>query len=115
MEGDCNLAISRLDFDATFPAGSTIIACKVTGEELVAWVWYSQRDNKNPWLWRVILGLAIILAWFIPWYLQRNNLILWPFDNVFETLGLGLASVIILFFGLYLWGRIKRGKHSESE
>ena len=82
---------------------------------LVAWVWYSQRDNKNPWLWRVILGLAIILAWFIPWYLQRNNLILWPFDNVFETLGLGLASVIILFFGLYLWGRIKRGKHSESE
>ncbi len=74
---------------------------------LVAWVWYSQRDTKNPWLWRIILGLAIILAWFIPWYLQRSDQIIWPVDNVFATLGLGLVSVAIVFLVLYIWGRMK--------
>jgi 4-amino-4-deoxy-L-arabinose transferase-like glycosyltransferase len=74
---------------------------------LVAWVWYSQRDTKNPWLWRIILGLAIILVWFIPWYLQRSDQIIWPVDNVFATLGLGLVSVAIVFLVLYIWGRMK--------
>jgi 4-amino-4-deoxy-L-arabinose transferase-like glycosyltransferase len=74
---------------------------------LVAWVWYSQRDTKNPWLWRIILGLAIILAWFIPWYLQRSDQIIWPVDNVFATLGLGLVSVAIVFLVIYIWGSMK--------
>jgi 4-amino-4-deoxy-L-arabinose transferase-like glycosyltransferase len=74
---------------------------------LVAWVWYSQRDTKNPWLWRIILGLAIILVWFIPWYLQRSDQIIWPVDNVFATLGLGLVSVAIVFLVLYIWGGMK--------
>jgi 4-amino-4-deoxy-L-arabinose transferase-like glycosyltransferase len=79
---------------------------------LVAWVWYSQRDTKNPWLWRIILGLAIILAWFIPWYLQRSDQIIWPVDNVFATLGLGLVSVAIVFLVLYIWARMKGEKSS---
>jgi 4-amino-4-deoxy-L-arabinose transferase-like glycosyltransferase len=82
---------------------------------LVAWVWYSQRDSKNPWLWRTILGLAIILAWFIPWYLQRSDQIIWPVDNVFTTLGLGLVSVLIVFILLYWWGRGKSKGENRSE
>jgi 4-amino-4-deoxy-L-arabinose transferase-like glycosyltransferase len=71
---------------------------------LVAWAWYAQRENKNPWLWRMVLGLAIILAWFVPWYLQRSDQIIWPIDNVFETLGLGLVSVVVVFLVLHWRG-----------
>jgi 4-amino-4-deoxy-L-arabinose transferase-like glycosyltransferase len=74
---------------------------------LVAWAWYSQRESKNPWLWRMILGLAIILAWFVPWYLQRSDQIIWPIDNVFETLGLGLVTVVVVFLVLHWRGRSK--------
>jgi hypothetical protein len=79
---------------------------------LVAWVWFSQKDSKNPWLWRVIIGLAIILAWFIPWYLQRSDQIIWPVDNVFVTLALGLVSVAVVFLVLFIWGRMKRNNRS---
>ena len=72
---------------------------------LAAWAWYAQRENKNPWLWRMGLGLAIILAWFVPWYLQRSDQIIWPIDNVFETLGLGLVSVVVVFLVLHCRGR----------
>jgi hypothetical protein len=81
---------------------------------LVAWVWYSQRESKNPWLWRTLLGLAIILAWFIPWYLQRSGQIIWPVNNVFVTLGLGLMSVIIVFLALHWRGR-DRGKIIQED
>ena len=75
---------------------------------LVAWVWVVQRSSSNPWLKRAIIGLGIILAWFIPWYLQRRDIIYWPIDNVFETLAYGLATVTILFIGFILWGRIRK-------
>jgi hypothetical protein len=81
---------------------------------LVAWVWYSQRESKNPWLLRIVLALGIILAWYIPWYLQRSDKIFWPIDNVFETLGFGLASVVILYLLLYLRGRRKGEKNLQN-
>ena len=78
---------------------------------LTAWVWYIQRSSNNPWLRRSILGLGIILIWFIPWYLQRSGLITWITDNVFVTLGFGIISVILLYLVLFLWG--KRQKSPE--
>jgi hypothetical protein len=72
---------------------------------LIAWVWYSQKVSRNPWMWRTIIGLAIVLAWFIPWYLQRSDQIFWPISNVFQTLGLGLLSAIIYFLWMYWRGR----------
>ncbi|MBE9474003.1 MAG: glycosyltransferase family 39 protein [Chloroflexi bacterium] len=81
---------------------------------LVAWVWSSQRDSKNPWLWRMVIGLVIILAWFVPWYLQRSGQIIWPINNVFVTLGFGLASVVIVFLWMCLRGR-NRGENVRSQ
>ncbi len=75
---------------------------------LIAWVWYSQRDSKNPWMWRTIIGLVILLAWFVPWYLQRSDQIIWPISNVFVTFGLGLLSACIYFLWMYWRGRTKR-------
>ena len=78
---------------------------------LAAWVWAVQQSSKNPWLTRAIIGLGIILLWFIPWYLQRSGLIYWPIDNVFVTLAFGFIMVIIVFFGFFVWER--RRKSSE--
>ena len=72
---------------------------------LVAWVWFEQRQSRNPWLQRMALALAIFLAWFVPWYLQRNEYISWPVVDVFKTVGLGLASVILVFIWIYVRGR----------
>ncbi|MES0359514.1 MAG: glycosyltransferase family 39 protein [Anaerolineales bacterium] len=74
---------------------------------LVAWVWFSQRESRSPWLLRSVLGITIILAWFVPWYLQRNGLINWPVTDVFKTLGLGLVSVGLVFAWIVVRGRNK--------
>jgi 4-amino-4-deoxy-L-arabinose transferase-like glycosyltransferase len=75
---------------------------------MVAWVWYSQRDGRNPWLLRSVIGLGIILAWFFPWYLQRNSLINWPITDVFKTLGLGITSVFLVYVWIFVRGRSKK-------
>lgn len=74
---------------------------------LVAWVYNSQQESKNPWMWRTIIGLVILLAWFVPWYLQRSEQLIWPISNVFVTFGLGLLSAGIYLFWMYRRGRNK--------
>ena len=83
---------------------------------LAAWVWVVQRSSNNPWLKRAIVGLSIILIWFIPWYLQRSGLVNWPIDNVFVTIAFGFVTILIVNFGLYLWGRrMKSSDQSSNE
>ncbi|UCE00450.1 MAG: glycosyltransferase family 39 protein [Chloroflexota bacterium] len=82
---------------------------------LVAWVWISQRQSRNPWLWRMIIGLMIILAWFVPWYLRRSGLITWPITNVFITLGFGFVSAAIFFIWMYFRGRQPRNFSPQEE
>lgn len=72
---------------------------------LVSWVWFVQQERKNPWLRRVIVGLGLILLWFVPWYLRRSGWISWPINNVFINLALGLISAVIVNLGLDYWGR----------
>jgi hypothetical protein len=82
---------------------------------MVAWIWYSQRDSRTPWLSRSIIGLGIILAWFVPWYLQRSGLISWPVTDVFKTLGLGLTSVILVLVWLFVMGKNKEVKKFQQK
>jgi hypothetical protein len=81
---------------------------------LAAWVWFSQREGRSPWLWRSVLGLTIILAWFVPWYLQRNGLINWPVTDVLITLGLGLVSVGLVFAWIAVRGRNKNNADRQQ-
>jgi len=58
---------------------------------LAAWAWVSYRQTKDAWFRRSIIALGLIIAWFFPWYLRRYTGFEWPIENLFLTLGLGLA------------------------
>lgn len=74
---------------------------------LAAWGWVSYRRSKDAWFRRAVVMLGLLLAWFIPWYLRRYTTFQWPIENLFLTLGLGLASGL-----LYLaWDR----RHSRAD
>ncbi len=74
---------------------------------LAAWGWVSYRQSMDAWFHRAVVMLGLVLAWFIPWYLRRYTTFQWPVENLFLTLGLGLASGL-----LYLaWDR----RHSRTD
>jgi len=62
---------------------------------LAAWAWSAPRRLPDPWLRRVLVGLAFVLAWFVPWYLRRYTPLQWPVGDLFKTLGLGLACACL--------------------
>ena len=66
---------------------------------LVAWAWTEQRRLPDPLLRRVLVGLGLILAWFVPWYLRRYLHMQWPVADLFMTLGLGLGSAALYWMG----------------
>lgn len=78
---------------------------------LGAWAWASQRESRDPWLARTVIGVGFILAWFVPWYLRRVTPLEWPVQDVFKTVGLGLASAVLFF--LWDWSR-KKIKEQEG-
>lgn len=77
---------------------------------LGVWAWASQRERRDPWLARTLIGLGLILAWFVPWYLRRVTPLEWPVQDVFKTVGLGLASAVLFF--LWDWSRRKTDRLS---
>jgi len=64
---------------------------------LAAWVLVAQRCAPDPWLRRAVVGIGLILLWFLPWYLRRYLYFPWPVDDVFKTLALGLASAVLFW------------------
>ncbi|HLA98375.1 MAG TPA: hypothetical protein VJL34_07970 [Anaerolineales bacterium] len=62
---------------------------------LAAWAWSAPRRRADPWLRRVLVGMAFVLAWFMPWYLRRYTPLQWPVVDLFKTLGLGLACAFL--------------------
>jgi hypothetical protein len=66
---------------------------------LAAWVWTEQRRAPDPWLRRVLVGVGLVLLWFVPWYLRRYTHFTWPVVDIFKTLGLGLASAVLYWIG----------------
>jgi hypothetical protein len=79
---------------------------------LAAWAWVEYQRLNDPVLRRGILGIAAILAWFLPWYLRRYTPFYWPVEDLFKTLGLGLVSAFLLF--LWDWARNKKNQVSDS-
>jgi hypothetical protein len=80
---------------------------------LVAWAWLEQLRSPNPWLRRITVGAALILAWFLPWYLRRYTPISWVVVDLFKTIGLGLASAFL--YALWDWVRGERSSLPDSD
>jgi hypothetical protein len=70
---------------------------------LAAWVWAEQRRSADIWLRRILVGLGLVLAWFLPWYLRRYIHLPWPVIDLFKTLGLGVASAVL--YWIWDWAR----------
>jgi hypothetical protein len=75
---------------------------------LAAWSLVEWQRSRDPWLRRALVGLVIILAWFLPWYLRRYVYLPWPVEDPFKILGMGVCTA-----GLYIladWARAARQK-----
>jgi hypothetical protein len=66
---------------------------------LAAWAWMEQRRLADPWLPRILAGAGFVLAWFLPWYLRRYIYLDWPVEDLFKTVGLGLACGALYALG----------------
>lgn len=62
---------------------------------LAAWALVEQRRKADPWLRRALVGLGLVLSWFLPWYLRRYIFLPWPVEDLFKTVGLGLACMVL--------------------
>jgi len=73
---------------------------------LAGWVWVKQRQSPDPWFRRVLVGLGLVFAWFVPWYLRRYTFFFtWNVINLFKTVGLGVVSAVLY----WVWD-LTRGK-----
>jgi len=70
---------------------------------LVAWTLIEQRRSHDHWMRRALFAAVAIVVWFVPWYLQRYYSIGWPITDFFRTLGLGIASAVLLV--IWDWAR----------
>jgi hypothetical protein len=73
---------------------------------LAAWAWVEHRRRPDPWLRRAMVGFAVTLFWFLPWYLRRYTAFEWPVSDPFKTLGLGLATAFL--FSLWDWTKFEK-------
>jgi hypothetical protein len=80
---------------------------------LCGWVWVEQRLKPDPWMRRVLVGMGLVFAWFIPWYLRRySSTFTWPVVDLFKTLNLGLVSAIL--YWIWDWLRVKEINHQND-
>jgi hypothetical protein len=68
-----------------------------------------QRRTADPWLRRAMISVALILAWFVPWYLQRYLQL--PVGDLFKTFGLGVASAVLYI----MWDWARQGPKNEDQ
>ena len=65
---------------------------------LAAWALQRQRESRDPWLRRALVGGGLVIAWFVPWYLRRYAAFEWPIIDLDQVVGLGLASAVLYIF-----------------
>lgn len=82
---------------------------------LAAWAWFEHRRVNDPWLRRFGLGMAAILAWFIPWYMRRYSGLNWPISDLFTTIAAGMVSAVLII--LWDWARTRKNRlqHTPPE
>ncbi|MBP1701708.1 MAG: conserved rane protein of unknown function [Chloroflexi bacterium] len=73
---------------------------------VMAWGWVEQRRTHDPWFRRAWMALLAVLIWFIPWYLRRYTPLVWPVVDLFKTIGLGVATAVLVC--LWDWARTTR-------
>lgn len=66
---------------------------------LAAWAWVQYRLTADPWLRRALVGIGLVIAWFVPWYLMRYVYLPWPITDEIKVLGLGIATALLY----WLW------------
>jgi hypothetical protein len=76
------------------PRYRAIFLCLQIG--LAAKILVEDRRAHDPWLRRALLLAGAILAWFLPWYVQRYLGIGWTVTDPFRILGLGVFSGALL-------------------
>jgi len=62
---------------------------------LAAWTWIEYRRTADAGLRRLLVGICLILVWFLPWYLMRYVYLPWPVTDEIKVLGLGIASAAL--------------------
>lgn len=68
---------------------------------LAAWAWVEYRQSNDPWLKRAFGGAALMIAWFLPWYLRRYSAFEWPIVELHQVIGLGLVSAAL--YAIWDW------------
>ena len=68
---------------------------------LASWAWVQQRESEDPWLRRALVGAGLMVAWFAPWYLRRYADFNWPLVELYQVVGLGLASAAL--YAIWDW------------
>ena len=66
---------------------------------LAAWAWVDSRQVKDPLFRRALVSIALVLVWFLPWYLMRYIHLPWPVTDEIKVAGLGIASAVLY----WLW------------
>ncbi|HNB53669.1 MAG TPA: hypothetical protein PK530_17095, partial [Anaerolineales bacterium] len=78
---------------------------------LAAWAVVAYRRAPDAWMRRAVAGVAIILAWFVPWYLDRYTdfdvIVGFRAPGVLESLGLGVLTWV-LYVACDVWRRRSR-------
>jgi hypothetical protein len=73
---------------------------------LASWAWVSYRAAPDAWLRRAFFLIISILAWFMPWYIDRYTEFNWLIFDPLLTLLLGTATGILII----IWDIIRMRK-----
>ncbi len=75
---------------------------------LASWAWVRYQETKDPWLRRAVVGIALMVVWFIPWYLRRYTAFDWPIVELYQVIGLGIVSAVLFVF----WDWLRQPRQS---
>jgi len=63
---------------------------------IAAWAWIEYRKSNDRTLKYILWGVVLTVLWLIPWYMYRKVNLHWPIEDLFKTLGLAAATIILL-------------------